>query len=60
MLYLGGYGVGRFLIEGIRTDTLFIPKTTVPVSQVLALVMVFFAVAADIMMRVRLAKKQTS
>ena len=33
LLYLGGYGVGRFLIEGIRTDTLFIPGTTVPVSQ---------------------------
>lgn len=60
LLYLGGYGVGRFLIEGIRTDTLFIPGTTVPVSQVLALVMVIFAVMADIAMRVRLKKKQTS
>lgn len=60
LLYLGGYGVGRFLIEGIRTDTLFIPGTTVPVSQVLALVMVIFAVAADIAVRIRLKRKQTS
>ncbi len=56
LLYLGGYGAGRFLIEGIRTDTLFIPRTTVPVSQVLALVMVIFAVAADIVVRIRLKK----
>jgi len=57
LLYLGGYGVGRFFIEGIRTDTLFIPGTTLPVSQVLALVMVIFAVAADIVIRVRLKKQ---
>ncbi len=57
LLYLGGYGVGRFLIEGIRTDTLFIPGTTVPVSQVLALVMVLFAVASDIVVRIRLKKQ---
>lgn len=54
LLYLGGYGLGRFIIEGIRTDTLFLPGTTVPVSQVLALLMVFFAVAADIVVRKRL------
>lgn len=57
LLYLGGYGLGRFFIEGIRTDTLFIPGTTVPVSQVLALVMVVFAVIADIVVRIRLRKK---
>lgn len=57
LLYLGGYGVGRFFIEGIRTDTLFIPGTAVPVSQVLALVMVIFAAAADIVVRVRLKKQ---
>lgn len=60
LFYLGGYGVGRFFIEGIRTDTLFIPGTVVPVSQVLALLMVVFAVAADIIVRVRLKKKEAS
>lgn len=54
LLYLGGYGLGRFVIEGIRTDTLFIPGTSLPVSQVLALLMVVFAAAADIGVRVRL------
>lgn len=40
LIYLGGYGLGRFWIEGIRTDQLLIPGTTWPVSQVLAAVMV--------------------
>lgn len=57
LLYLGGYGVGRFIIEGIRTDTLFVPGTTVPVSQVLALVMVVAAIVIDILVRVRLKKR---
>lgn len=52
LLYFGGYGLGRFFIEGIRTDTLFIPGTTLPVSQVLALLMVIFSVAADLAVRV--------
>lgn len=53
LLYFGGYGLGRFVIEGIRTDTLFIPGTSLPVSQVLALLMVIFSVAADAVVRVR-------
>ncbi len=58
LLYLGGYGLGRFFIEGIRTDTLLIPGTALPVSQVLAMVMFVFAVAADIVVRVRLMRKR--
>ena len=40
LLYLFGYGLGRIWIEGIRTDQLFLPGTTLPVSQLLAGVMV--------------------
>ena len=40
LMYLFGYGAGRFWIEGLRTDPLLIPDTGVPVSQVLALVLV--------------------
>lgn len=57
LLYLGGYGLGRFFIEGIRTDTLLIPKTSLPVSQVLAMAMLVFSVAADIAVRARQRKK---
>lgn len=60
LIYLGGYGLGRFIIEGIRTDTLFIPGTSVPVSQVLALVMLIFAVVTDIAVRVYMKKKAKS
>ncbi len=37
LLYFGGYGLGRFLIEGLRTDQLKIPGTNLAVSQVLSL-----------------------
>lgn len=40
LMYLFGYGVGRFWIEGLRTDQLLIPYVGLPVSQVLALVLV--------------------
>ncbi len=39
LTYLFGYGVGRFWIEGLRTDQLLIPGTGVAVSQVLAILM---------------------
>lgn len=39
LLYLFGYGVGRFWIEGLRTDQLLIPGIGWPISQVLAGVM---------------------
>lgn len=40
LLYLFGYGAGRFWIEGLRTDQLLIPGWGFPVSQVLAGVLV--------------------
>jgi phosphatidylglycerol:prolipoprotein diacylglycerol transferase len=46
LIYLGGYGLGRFFIEGIRTDQLFIPGTQIPVNQVLAMGMFLFSVLA--------------
>lgn len=57
LYYLAGYGLGRAWIEGIRTDTLFIPGTTVPVSQVLAIVLFVGAVLADISIRLWRRKK---
>lgn len=58
LYYLAGYGLGRAWIEGIRTDTLFIPGTTVPVSQVLAVVLFAGAVLADISIRLWRRKKK--
>ena len=59
LLYFAGYGLGRFVIEGIRTDTLFLPGTTLPVSQVLSLLMMVFAVTVDLIVRLR-GKKQAA
>lgn len=43
LLYLGGYGLGRFWIEGLRTDQLLIPGSRIPVSQMLAGVLVLLS-----------------
>ncbi len=56
LLYLGGYGIGRFWIEGIRTDQLYLAGTTIPVSQLLALIFVVISAAADLVIRYRLKK----
>ena len=58
LFYLGGYGLGRAWIEGIRTDQLFIPGTQVPVSQVLAVMLFVGSLAADIAIRFYLKKKK--
>lgn len=59
LLYLGGYGLGRAWIEGIRTDQLFIPGTSYPVSQVLAVLLFVGAVACDLVVRWRKKKCTT-
>lgn len=43
MLYLLGYALGRIWIEGLRTDQLLIPHTSIPISQVIAGISIFFA-----------------
>lgn len=43
LTYLLGYGLGRIWIEGLRTDQLQIGSTGIPVSQLLAGVLIVFA-----------------
>lgn len=38
LLYLGWYGLGRFFIEGLRTDSLYLWGTSIRVSQMVALI----------------------
>jgi phosphatidylglycerol:prolipoprotein diacylglycerol transferase len=54
---LGGYGIIRFFVEGIRTDQLKIGNTGIAVSQLLGISLFVFAVLADVVVRVYLAKK---
>lgn len=58
LLYLGGYGLGRCWIEGLRTDQLLIPHTQVAVSQVLAGVLVVFAIVAEAVVWFRMKKSE--
>lgn len=53
LTYLLGYGLGRAWIEALRTDQLLIPGTGIPVSQVLAIVLV---IGAAVLMFVKLRK----
>lgn len=52
--YAGGYGIGRCIIEGIRTDRLYIHGTHLAVSQLLGFGLFVFAVIADIVVRYKL------
>lgn len=56
LFYLGGYGLGRFLIEGLRTDQLLIPHTKVAVSQLLGIVLFVLAVVWNAYIRFSLMK----
>ncbi|MBO5461298.1 MAG: prolipoprotein diacylglyceryl transferase [Ruminococcus sp.] len=59
LLYLGGYALGRVWIEGLRTDQLIIPGTQIPVSQLLAgiLLVVCFSVLVIVRIKCRKVKK---
>lgn len=54
--YLGGYGIGRFFIEGIRTDQLKFAGTNLAVSQMLGMALFVVALVIDIAVRIRLKR----
>lgn len=51
-LYMIGYGVGRFLIEGLRTDQLLLPIVGFPVSQVVSIIIVISGIGFEIYERI--------
>jgi phosphatidylglycerol:prolipoprotein diacylglycerol transferase len=53
LLYLVWYGVGRFFIEGLRTDSLLTPILPIRISQLVAAVTVLTAVVLLIVFRKR-------
>lgn len=57
-LYLGGYGLGRFWIEGLRTDPLLIGQTNLRVSQLLAICLVAASVVFYLL-RLRQYRRQS-
>ncbi|MDO4614775.1 MAG: prolipoprotein diacylglyceryl transferase [Lachnospiraceae bacterium] len=59
LTYAAGYGLGRFLIEPLRTDQLLIRGTSIPVSMMLSAAAAVIAVILIIFGRRRAAGKQT-
>lgn len=57
LLYLAWYGFGRFMIEGLRTDSLYLFNTDIRISQLVAALS--FAVAIYILLRFKLRKNFT-
>ncbi len=58
--YIAGYGLGRFWVEGLRTDSLLIPGTGIAVSRLLAGVCFAAASAVIIIGRQRAKKSPTN
>lgn len=56
LIYVIGYGIGRFWIESLRTDQLLIPGTTIPVSMVVSGVCVLVAMGIIIRKKALLKK----
>lgn len=56
--YLIGYGIGRSIIEGMRTDQLIMPFTGWPVSQFLSIVLAVTAAAIVVIKRVRIKNEE--
>ena len=54
LIYFAGYGIGRFFIESLRTDQLFIPGTGIPISMFVGAVSAIAAIAAIIILKKRL------
>ena len=53
ILYFGGYGLGRCMIEGLRTDQLLLPHTNLAVSQILAGILAVFAIVVEVSVRTK-------
>ena len=57
MLYLSGYGLGRFFFEWLRTDKMFIPGTRIDISLVISASLVLIFVPAVIIQRIMTVKR---
>ncbi|MGN0297685.1 MAG: prolipoprotein diacylglyceryl transferase [Lachnospiraceae bacterium] len=57
-LYFVGYGIGRFMIESLRTDQLKLWGTDIAVSQMLSLIFVVAAIICIVLIRKYLPKRE--
>lgn len=59
-LYMVWYGLERSLVEGLRTDSLYIGNTGIRVSQLLSVILLLAGVVLFIVVRMRYNKKQAT
>ena len=59
-LYMICYGIGRYLIEGLRTDSLYIPGTGIRISQAVSIFGIAAGTAAFIFARKRFQKQKAA
>ena len=57
LLYLAGYGIGRYFIESLRTDQLQIGNTGIAVSQMLGLLLFVACLVIEVVVLARKSKK---
>ena len=55
--YLGGYGIIRFFVEGIRVDRLKIGSTNIAISQVLGMTLFVVSLVTLVICHIRIRKK---
>lgn len=58
LCYFGGYGIIRFFVEGLRTDSLLLPATNIAVSQLLGILLFVVSLALWLVMRVKQYQKE--
>ncbi len=56
LMYLAGYGIGRFFIEGLRTDQLLLPIVGLPVSQLVGIIAFVVCIILIVIIRISLKK----
>ncbi|MGL4736840.1 MAG: prolipoprotein diacylglyceryl transferase [Cellulosilyticaceae bacterium] len=56
-MYITGYGIGRFWIEGLRTDQLILNFIPIPASQVVAVISIILGIVGIVICRKKSSKK---
>lgn len=58
LIYITGYGLGRFFVEGLRTDQLILWNTTFPISRLIGIIAFVVGLLTIIFIRFKIRKNQ--
>lgn len=57
-IYMIGYGILRFIIEGLRTDQLLVWNTNIPISRIVSLLAVIAGIVIEVVCFISIAKEK--